>query len=149
MPALACRLVAAATLVLALSGGAHAQSAPEFYRGRQLTLVVGYEVGNDYDVGARLLAKHLAKQLPGQPTIVVQNMPQAAALASANYIYVRAPRDGTVLGSISRNLPSQAVMKLPNIEADARRYIWLGGTSFPGRICAVTAAAAVQTLDAL
>ena len=111
--------------------------------------MVGYEVGNDYDIGARLLAKYLSRQLPGQPTIVVQNMPQAAALASANYIYVRAPRDGTVLGSISRNLPSQAVMKLPNIEADARRYNWLGGTSFPGRICAVTAAAPVQNIDDL
>ena len=50
----------------------------EFYKGRQLTLVVGYEVGNDYDVGARLLARYLPKQLPGQPVIVVQNMPQAA-----------------------------------------------------------------------
>ena len=145
MSALAYRLVAAATLLLALSGGAQAQSAQEFYKGRQLTLVVGYEVGNDYDIGARLLAKYLTKQLPGQPVIVVQNMPQAAALAAANYIYVRAPRDGSVLGSISRNLASQAVMKLPNIEADARRYNWLGGTSFPGRICAVTAAAPAKT----
>src|SRR3954463_1012640 len=139
MSALAYRLVAAAALVFGLSGAAQTQGAQEFYKGRQLTLVVGYEVGNDYDVGARLLAKHLPKQLPGQPVIVVQNMPQAAALASANFIYVRAPRDGSVLGSTSRNLASQAVMKLPNIEADARRYNWLGGTSFPGRICAVTA----------
>src|SRR5829696_7770122 len=138
-----------AAFVMLLASSAHAQTAAEFYMGRQLTLVVGYEVGNDYDLGARLLAKYLAKQLPGQPTIVVQNMPQAAALASANYIYVRAPRDGTVLGSISRNLPSQAVMKLPNIEADARRYNWLGGTSFPGRICAVTAAAPVRNIDDL
>jgi tripartite-type tricarboxylate transporter receptor subunit TctC len=154
MPLVAYRWAVAAALAAALSCGAHiqtaqAQTAAEFYKGRQLTLVVGYEVGNDYDIGARLLAKYLSKQLPGQPTIVVQNMPQAAALASANFIYVRAPRDGSVLGSISRNLPSQAVMKLPNIEADARRYNWLGGTSFPGRICAVTASAPVQTIEDL
>src|SRR6476646_8999211 len=135
MSALAYRLVALTTLVSGLSGGVQAQSAPEFFKGRQLTLVVGYEVGNDYDVGARLLAKHLSKQLPGQPVIVVQNMQQAAGLVAANFIYGRAPRDGSVLGSISRNLASQAVMKLPNIEADARRYNWLGGTSFPGRVC--------------
>ena len=104
MSALAYRLVAVAALVLGLLRRREAQSAQEFYKGRQLTLVVGYEVGNDYDIGARLLAKYLARQLPGQPVIVVQNMPQAAALASANYIYVRAPRDGSVLGSISRNL---------------------------------------------
>src|SRR5258708_28879116 len=138
MSALAYRLVAA-TLVFGLSGGAQAQSAEEFYKGRQLTLVVGYEVGNDYDVGARLLAKYLTKQLPGQPVIVVQNMPQAAGLAAANFIYVRASRDGIVPGSISRNLASQAAMKLPNTEADARRYNWFRGTSFPGRVCAVTA----------
>jgi len=149
MSALAYRLVAAAALVFGLSGAAQTQSAQEFYKGRQLTLVVGYEVGNDYDVGARLLAKHLPKQLPGQPVIVVQNMPQAAGLASANFIYVRAPRDGSVLGSISRNLASQAVMKLPNIEADARRYNWLGGTSFPGRVCAVTAEAPIKNIEDL
>src|SRR3954465_5627964 len=128
---------------------AHGQSAQDFYKNRQLQLVVGYEVGNDYDVGARLLAKYLSRQLPGQPTIVVQNMPQAAALVSANFMYARAPRDGSVIGSISRNLPSQAGMKLPNIEADARRYNWLGGTSFPGRVCVATAAAPVQSVDAL
>src|SRR5882724_8724211 len=148
MSALAFRLVATATL-FGLSGGAQAQSAQEFYKGRQLTLVVGYEVGNDYDVGARLLARYLPKQLPGQPVIVVQNMPQAAGLAAANFIYVRAPRDGSVMGSISRNLASQAVMKLPNIEADARRYNWLGGTSFPGRVCAVTAEAPAKHIQDL
>ena len=149
MSVLAYWLVAAATLLIGLSSSAQAQSAEEFYKGRQLTLVVGYEVGNDYDVGARLLARYLPKQLPGQPVIVVQNMPQAAGLAAANFIYVRAPRDGSVLGSISRNLASQAVMKLPNIEADARRYNWLGGTSFPGRVCAVTADAPVKNIEDL
>ena len=67
-----------AAFVMLLPSGAQAQTAAEFYKGRQLTLVVGYEVGNDYDLGARLLAKYLSRQLPGQPTIVVQNMPQAA-----------------------------------------------------------------------
>src|SRR5262245_61903355 len=132
-------------LCLACSFGAQAQTPQEFYRGKQLQLIVGYEAGNDYDIGARLLAKHLAKQLPGQATVVVQNMPQAAALASANYLYVRAARDGTVLGSISRNLPSQAVMGLPNIEADPRRFNWLGATSFPGRICIASATSPVKT----
>src|SRR6476620_3278147 len=121
MPACAVRFLAAAAFTVSLSCTAQAQTAAEFYKGRQLTLVVGYEVGNDYDLGARLLATYLSRQLPGRKTIVVQNIPQAASLASANYIYVRAPRDGTVLCSIARNLPSQAGMKLPNIEADARR----------------------------
>ncbi len=147
MPVFAYRAVAAFALLLGLTFGAQAQSAQDFYKNRQIQLIVGYEVGNDYDVGARLLARYLSKQLPGQPAVVVQNMPQAAALAAANFIYVRAPRDGSVIGSISRNLPSQAVMGLPNIEADARRYNWLGATSFPGRVCVAAGNAPVKTLD--
>ena len=120
---------------LALPSGAHGQSAEEFYKGRHAQMVVGYEVGNDYDIGARLLARYLSKELPGNPTIVVQNMPQAAGLVSANYMALRAARDGSVIGGISRNLPSQAMMGLPNIEADPRTFNWLGATSFPGRVC--------------
>lgn len=143
----ACCHRAAATVVvsLAFAFGAQAQPAQEFYNNRQIQLIVGYEVGNDYDIGARLLARYLSKQLPGHPAVVVQNMPQAAALAAANYMYVRAARDGTVIGSISRNLPSQAVMGLPNIEAEPRRFNWLGATSFPGRVCAASSSAPVRT----
>ena len=75
-----------------------AQKAEDFYKGRQIQLIVGYEVGNDYDIGARVLAKYLSKQLPGQPTIVVQNMPQAGGIVAANFMTVRAARDGTVIG---------------------------------------------------
>src|SRR5262245_32573956 len=122
------RSAAAASLLVCVSSIAHGQSAEEFYKGRTLQLVVGYEVGNDYDIGARLLARHLSKELPGNPTIVVQNMPQAAGVVSANYMAVRAARDGSVIGGISRNLPSQAMMKLANIEADPRKFIRLGAT---------------------
>jgi tripartite-type tricarboxylate transporter receptor subunit TctC len=139
------RFVVATTGAVALSSGAFAQSAEEFYKGRQIQMVVGYEVGNDYDIGARLLARYLARALPGNPTIVVQNMPQASGVVAANYMALKAARDGTVIGGISRNLPSQAMMKLPNIEADPRKFIWLGATSFPGRVCVASAAAPVKT----
>ena len=145
MLAYAYRSGAAALLVISLASGAQAQSAEEFYKGRQIQMIVGYEVGNDYDIGARLLAKYLSKELPGQPTIVVQNMPQASGVVSANHMYVRAARDGSVIGGISRNLPSQAMMHLPNIEADPRKFNWLGATSFPGRVCVATADAPVKT----
>src|SRR3954467_5632987 len=79
---------------------AHGQSAQDFYKNRQLQLVVRHEVGNDYDVGARLLAKALSRRPRSQPTIVVQNMPQAAALVSANFSYTNAPRDGSAIVSI-------------------------------------------------
>jgi tripartite-type tricarboxylate transporter receptor subunit TctC len=141
----ALRLLVAVGVVAGLPATAAAQSAAEFYKNRQIQMVVGYEVGNDYDIGARLLAKYLSKQLPGQPAVVVQNQPQAAGLVTANFLYSRAARDGSVIGGISRNLPSQALMGLPNIEADPRRYNWLGATSFPGRVCVAATDAPVQS----
>jgi len=142
---LAYRTALTAVFALALTCHAKAQSAEEFYKGRQITFVVGYEVGNDYDIGPRLLARHLSRELPGNPTVVVQNMPQASGVVAANYMALKAARDGTVIGGISRNLPSQAMMKLPNIEADPRKFIWLGATSFPGRVCVASSAAPVKT----
>jgi tripartite-type tricarboxylate transporter receptor subunit TctC len=134
----------ALALALCAPLAARAQSAEEFYRGRQIQMLVGYEVGNDYDIGARLLARYLSKELPGQPSVVVQNMPQAAGVVVANHMYIRAARDGSVIGGISRNLPSQAMMRLPNIEADPRKFIWLGATSFPGRVCVAAGDAPVK-----
>jgi tripartite-type tricarboxylate transporter receptor subunit TctC len=79
---LPCRLVASAL----------GQASPDFYRNKQIRLVVGYASGNDYDIGARVLAKYLPRYIPGQPSIIVQNMPQAASLVAANYVYAQAPR---------------------------------------------------------
>jgi tripartite-type tricarboxylate transporter receptor subunit TctC len=142
-------LIAAAAFSFIFASTAHTQTAEEFYKGRQIQMVVGYEVGNDYDIGARLLARYLSKELPGNPTVVVQNMPQASGVVAANYMALKAARDGTVIGGISRNLPSQAMMKLPNIEADPRKFIWLGATSFPGRVCVASSAAPVKKAEDL
>jgi tripartite-type tricarboxylate transporter receptor subunit TctC len=126
MSAFAYRLVATLAATLGLASAASAQSAEEFYKGR-------------------LLARYLSKELPGNPTVVVQNMPQASGVVAANYMYLKAARDGSVIGGISRNLPSQAMMHLPNIEADPRKFIWLGATSFPGRVCVRSGDAPVKT----
>src|SRR5262245_11148249 len=105
-------------LACAASSAAAAQPAAEFYKGRQLRLITGHQVGNDYDVGARLLARYLPKHLPGQPTIIVQNMIGAASVGAVNYVYGQAPKDGSVIGTFSRNIPSQKLMGQANIEAD-------------------------------
>src|SRR6266850_8362696 len=100
--------ITAVILALCPSFGAHAQSAQEFYRKKQVRMIIGHEAGNDYDLAGRFLARYLAKHIPGAPAIIVQNMPAAASMAAANFLYSQAPRDGSVLGSFSRNLPSQA-----------------------------------------
>ena len=78
---------------------AHAQSSVEdFYKGRQINLVVGYGPGGGYDITARLVASYLGKYIPGNPNVVVQNMAGAGSMRAANYLYVNAPKDGTTFG---------------------------------------------------
>jgi tripartite-type tricarboxylate transporter receptor subunit TctC len=134
-----------AVLALGFAMASAAQAQDDFYRNKQIRLIVGHPVGNDHDVGGRLLAKYLGKYIPGRPTVVVQNMTAAASVAAANYVYGQAPRDGTVFGTFSRNFPSQAMMGQANVEADPRRMQWLGATSFPARICTAWHTAPVKT----
>ena len=132
-------------LAASASGFAFAQSAPDYYRGKQIRMIVGHPVGNDYDLGGRFLAKYLTKHIAGNPLIVVSNMPAASSVAAANFLYSQAPRDGTVFGSFSRNIPSQALMRQANLDIDPRRYSWVGGTALPGRVCAAWHTAKVRT----
>jgi tripartite-type tricarboxylate transporter receptor subunit TctC len=139
------RIVAIALcLAAAASSFAFAQSAPDYYRGKQIRMIVGHPVGNDYDLGGRFLAKYLTRHIVGNPLIVVSNMPAASSVAAANFLYSQAPRDGTVFGSFSRNIPSQALMRQANLDIDPRRYSWVGGTALPGRVCAAWHTAKVR-----
>jgi tripartite-type tricarboxylate transporter receptor subunit TctC len=133
---------AIAVSLLATAPSAHAD---DFYKGKQIRLIAGFPAGNDYDLGARLLIKYLPKYIPGQPTIIVQNMPQAASVVAANYLYVQAPRDGTAFGSFSRNIVNDALTDQANVVIDPRKVIWLGATSRPSRVCARWYTAPVKT----
>lgn len=126
-----------------------AQPAQDTYRGKQIRMIIGHPVGNDYDLGGRFLAKYLTRHIPGNPMIVVSNMPAASSVAAANFLYGQAPRDGSVFGSFSRNLPNQALMGLANIEADPRRFAFLGATSQPSRVCVNWHTARVKTVEDL
>jgi tripartite-type tricarboxylate transporter receptor subunit TctC len=139
------RALLAFCLSLGACGQAFAQAAPDFYKNKQIRMIIGHSAGNDYDLAGRFLARYLAKHIPGEPAIIVQNMPAAASIAAANYLYAQAPRDGTVLGSFSRNVPSQARMGQANLEADPRRFNWLGATSLPARVCVRWVTAPVKT----
>jgi tripartite-type tricarboxylate transporter receptor subunit TctC len=136
---------AAAAIALGLLLAASAAHADDFYKNKQLRLIAGFPAGNDYDLGARLLVKYLSKYIPGGPTIIVQNMPQAASVAAANYLYNQAPRDGTVLGSFSRNIVNDALTGQPNLATDPRHFTWLGATSRPARVCVRWYTAPVKT----
>jgi tripartite-type tricarboxylate transporter receptor subunit TctC len=124
-------IIALALAILALAGRpAGAQTVEEFYRGKRLTLTVGYGPGGGYDVFARLLARHLGRFLPGNPPIVVQNMPGAGSLIAANYLYTIAPKDGTAFGLIARDMPLLGLIGgNPNVQFDPRKFTWLGSSS--------------------
>ena len=121
--------------LLTLTGAAAAQAPTEFYKGKQIRLVVGNAAGGDYDLGARLLARYMPRHIPGTPAVIVQNMPGASGNNAASFLYSVAPKDGTVFGSFSRNLPSQAALGRLKADIDPRKYSWIGAASLPSRIC--------------
>lgn len=138
-------VLASFVVVTGFSHFASGEAVPPFYANKQIRLIVGYVSGNDYDIGTRLLAKYLPRHIPGQPAVIVQNMPQASSIVAANFTYNQAPRDGTVMAVVTRNLTNLVVLGERKIEADPRRFNWLGATSFPFRICVAGRAAAVKT----
>ena len=95
---------ALAVLVFAIAG-ARAEPAADFYKGKQLTLIVGYGTGGGYDVYGRVIARHLGRHIPGMPSVVVQNMPGAGSLRAVNYLYNSAPKDGTAIAIFARDMP--------------------------------------------
>src|SRR5213595_896469 len=90
------------TALLLASVPARADAVSDFYTGKSLNLVIGYAPGGGYDLYARTLARHMARHIPGGPSIVVQNMPGAGSIKAANYLYGIAPKDGTVFGGFAR-----------------------------------------------
>ena len=100
----ACRHLAAVTtlaVITCLAGPAVAQPADDFFRGKQISIIVGSTAGGGYDAYGRLLARHIGRHIPGNPTVVAKNMPGAGGLALANYLYNRAPKDGTEIGTVA------------------------------------------------
>ena len=102
----------------------------DFYKGRQINLIVGSGTGGGYDAYARVLARHIGRHIPGNPSIVVQNMPGAGGLRAANYLYNVAPKDGTTIAVIAHDLALHSHLgHNPNIQFDFPKFIWLGSSS--------------------
>jgi tripartite-type tricarboxylate transporter receptor subunit TctC len=114
-----------------LAGSAVAQDAAEdFYRGRQINLIVGYGPGGGYDTVARLLARYLGRYVAGGPTVVTQNMPGAGSMRAVNYLYSIAPRDGATFGLFGSDMPLIGLIgNNPNVQFDPRKFTWLGSSS--------------------
>src|SRR5262249_44341812 len=110
-------------VVLALAVPAHAD---DFYKGKSISLVIATATGGGYDTYARLVARHLGRHIPGEPIIVPQNMPGAAGIRAANYLYAAAPKDGTAIGMLDQATHLDQVLGTPSLTADAARFNWIG-----------------------
>src|ERR1700739_5003162 len=102
-------------VLLGLATTAWAQGTDEFYRGRQVRFIVGTAAGQDYDAWARLIGRHMGRFIPGNPSFVIENMPGAGHILATNYLFNLAPRDGSVIGMVSRNITEAAMTRLPNV----------------------------------
>jgi tripartite-type tricarboxylate transporter receptor subunit TctC len=143
-------LLALSVIALINSAGrAQAQPVEDFYRGKQVRIIVSFDVGNDYDQWARLLARHLGRHVPGNPTFVVQNMPAAGGIASANFLYNTAPKDGSVIGMIGRNLPYHALVQEGGVQYDPVKFNWLGSPEVTNRVCVAADRAPVKKAEDL
>ncbi len=119
-----------ALTVCLLAGRVARADVADFYRGKVVSIVVGYGPGGGYDLFARLLARYLGNHIPGKPAVVVQNMPGAASLRATNYLATGAPKDGTVIATFDRNMPLIAFIGgSPNVQFDPLKLTWLGTLS--------------------
>jgi tripartite-type tricarboxylate transporter receptor subunit TctC len=111
-----------------------AQSTEEFYEGKTVTLIVGFEVGGGYDLYARLLARHYGKYVKGA-TFVVQNMTGAGSLRAANHIFNVAPKDGTVLGTVVGAIPFEPLFGNSQAQFTAEEFSWVGSLNSEVSTC--------------
>ena len=105
---------------------AAADDVADFYRGKQVKLVIGFDSGSSYDLYARTVVRHMEKYLPGNPHVIAQNMPGAASRKAADYIAAGAPRDGTVIGTIAQSAPLDERLKHEGTQFRTATFNWIG-----------------------
>ena len=127
--------VAAAALAVVPATMAWAQSPAEFYKGKNVDLMVGYSAGGGYDVYARMIARYIGKHIPGNPTVVVKNLDGAGSLRLANALYNQLPKDGTVFGTVARGAAFDPLLGNKAAQFDASKFSWIGSANDEVSVC--------------
>ncbi len=138
-------MIVALLLGAAAMRPAVADSVADFYRGKTVTIAIGFSVGGGYDLYARLLARHLGKHIPGQPNVVAQNREGAGSLRATLYLFNAAPRDGTVIGAFSRGMAVAPL--IDHAPFDATKLSWLGSLSSDVSVCMMWHTSPIKTFD--
>jgi tripartite-type tricarboxylate transporter receptor subunit TctC len=137
---------AAAMLTLAAARPAAADPVADFYAGKTVRVQVGFGPGGGYDLYARTLARHMSRYIPGNPSIIVQNMPGAGSLKVVNFLYGVAPKDGTVFGTFARGIVLEPLLgHTEGAQFEATKLNWIGSISNEVSVCAFTAASGIKT----
>jgi tripartite-type tricarboxylate transporter receptor subunit TctC len=129
------RPVIASIIALFCCGMQPASAQEDFYRGKQITLIIGLGAGETYDLYARLLARHLSKHIPGEPLIIPSNKPGAGSLNAVNALYNTAPKDGTVIGTGHRFVPLMPLLNMPGTQFDALKLNFIGSMARETGLC--------------
>ena len=132
-------------VALAMPAGAQAQSVADFYKGKTITVIVGYTAGGGYDLYARALSRHMGRHLPGNSNFIVQNITGAGSLNAANNLYNVAAKDGTAFGTFGRGLAMEPLIGTARVQFDATKFTWLGSGTNEISLCATWHTSPIKT----
>jgi tripartite-type tricarboxylate transporter receptor subunit TctC len=141
------RAACAAAFGLCIGASAEAQSVADFYKGKQVDLLIGYTAGGGYDVYARMIARYIGNHIPGNPSIVPRNKPGAGSLLVANELSSISPKDGSVFGTFGRGNFLEALWGNPGAKFDPTKLSWIGSANNEVSICAFMTSAGIKTTE--
>lgn len=130
-----------------IAGTATASFGEEFYKGKTLRFIVGYNPGGGYDTYTRVIARHISKYIPGNPTPLVQNMSGAGSLIAANYLWSKSKRDGLTLGVFTSQFVFYQALGDERVKLDNRKLNWIGAPVKGGPACGVMGFTGLKTLE--
>ncbi len=130
---------------LTMVAPASADEVSDFYTGKTISMVVGHEPGTGFDIYTRVIYRHMARYIPGSPSMIVQNMPGASGIQSANWLYNIAPRDGTVMATFTQNVPLEPLFGNKAAKFDPSKFIWIGNAEQTNSLCGVSAQSGIKT----
>jgi tripartite-type tricarboxylate transporter receptor subunit TctC len=142
--------IAAATVAGLISASpASADAVADFYKGKTVSIVIGHEVGTGFDIYGRVLARHLPRHIPGNPSIIVQNMTGASGITAANWLANVAPKDGTVMATFVHTVPFEPLFGNNAAKYDPNKLVWIGNMEESLGTCGVSSASGIAKFDDL
>ncbi|MGH6770708.1 MAG: Bug family tripartite tricarboxylate transporter substrate binding protein [Xanthobacteraceae bacterium] len=140
-------LAALLVLLAAAASPAAADEIADFYKGKTFTILAAHQSGTGFDLYARTLQRHIRRHIPGNPSVVVQNMPGAGGVVGANWLYNVAPKDGTVMGTFVFTVPFEPLLGNTKARFDPAKFNWIGNMEEGVAVCGVSKAAGIGTFE--